>query len=77
MLTVISGILVTPFALATSLLPRTLTFAERSRYKAQPLHLAPMSSSAKADDPVFRAASVQFWRHGVLDARFRGHDELS
>jgi hypothetical protein len=27
-----------------------------------------MSSSAKADDPVFRAASVQLRRHGVLDA---------
>ncbi|HTE93856.1 MAG TPA: hypothetical protein VK678_10145, partial [Bradyrhizobium sp.] len=24
------------------------------------MHLAPTSSSAKADDPVFRAASVQF-----------------
>jgi hypothetical protein len=29
---------------------------------------------AKADDPVRRGVSVQFRRHGLLDARFRGHD---
>src|SRR5882672_1616514 len=31
-----------------------------SRHEGQALHLAPTSSSAKADDPVFRAVSVQF-----------------
>jgi hypothetical protein len=53
------------------LLLRTLHSAEgfsSSRHEAQARHLAPTSSSAKADDPVFRAASVQFRRHGVLDA---------
>jgi hypothetical protein len=66
---VISGIVVTPFAFATRYENATLILRSA--------HLAPTSSSAKADDPVFRAASVQRWRHGVLDARFRGHDGFS
>jgi hypothetical protein len=49
MLTVISGIFVTPFALATC---HDTILVRRSR------HLAQMSSSAKADDPVFRAGHV-------------------
>jgi hypothetical protein len=34
------------------------------------------SSSAKADDPVFRNANILSRRRGILDARLRGHDEL-
>jgi hypothetical protein len=75
MLTVISGILVTPFALATN--ATSADGYSTSRHEALALHLALSSSSAKADDPVFRAASVQLWQHGVLDARVRGHDGLS
>jgi hypothetical protein len=33
------------------------------------------SSSAKADDPVFRDAAIDLKEHGVLDARLRGHDD--
>ncbi len=35
---------------------------------------AEQSSSANADDPVFRSAGDQLRRRGVLDARFRGHN---
>jgi hypothetical protein len=52
MLMVISGIFVTPFSLATNT-------TSALRHEAQASHLALSSSSAKADDPVFRAASVQ------------------
>src|SRR4051795_4258785 len=69
MLTVISGISSSPFALAHCHKhdphPNTHT-------RAAPF--APMSPSAKADDPVSRAGLCQLWRPGVLDARFRGHD---
>src|SRR5258708_28769534 len=71
MLMVISGIVVTPFSLATSRFTNTILKLE------EPRHLAPTSSSAKADDPVFRAGYVQRRHHGVLDARFRGHDGSS
>jgi hypothetical protein len=74
MLMVISGIFSLPL-----LLLRTLTSTEAysiSRREAQARHLAPTSSSAKADDPVLGAASVQRRRHGVLDAHLRGHDGL-
>ena len=36
--------------------------------------LAPVSSSAKADDPVLRNAYILRCRPGLLDARIRGHD---
>src|ERR1700694_3831897 len=74
MLTVISGILITPFSCYKHDLAEAISSLCR---QTQTLHPAPTSSSAKADDPVFRAATVQLWRHGVLDARFRGHDGLS
>jgi hypothetical protein len=61
MLMVISGILVTPFVLATNTIAAWC-------HEAQAAHLALSSSSAKADDPVFRGASVQLRRYGVLDA---------
>jgi hypothetical protein len=67
MLTVISGIFGHSFF---------LTANTASRHDAHAPHLALSSSSAKADDPVFRAASVQLCDHGILDARFRGHDGL-
>src|ERR1700720_2432075 len=82
MLTVISGIFGHSLSLATSLFTNTI-LTLRAR------HLAPTSSSAKADDPVFRAGLVQRRRHGVLDARWSlssgspkarpdgGHDGLS
>src|ERR1035437_8698708 len=54
MLMVISGIFVTPFAFATR--------HEHDPHSERAAHLAPTSSSAKADDPVFRAVSVQLWR---------------
>jgi hypothetical protein len=75
MLTVISGIVVTTFGFAT----KTLTPAEGLFHLDEriALQLAPLSSSAKADDPVFRADHVQRWRHGVLDTRFRGYDGRS
>jgi hypothetical protein len=28
-----------------------------------------------ADDPVSRTDGVELWRHGILDARFRWHDD--
>jgi hypothetical protein len=38
------------------------------------LQVAFSSSSALADDPVFRNTNVLSRRRGILDARLRGHD---
>jgi hypothetical protein len=56
MLTVISGIFVTPFFLTAN--TPSAEGSSTSRHQAHALHLALSSSSAKADDPVFRNASV-------------------
>jgi hypothetical protein len=40
---------------------------------AHPIHQS--SSSAKADDPVFRGFTVHLKGRGVLDTRFRGYDD--
>jgi hypothetical protein len=71
MLMVISGIV------GHSLFSCYVTLHEHDPHPEEPRHLAPTSSSAKADDPVFRAGCVQNRRHGVPDARFRGHDDFS
>src|SRR4051794_14531826 len=71
MLTVISGISSSPFALA-----HCHKHDPHPDTHTQAAPFALMSLSAKADDPVSRAGLCQLWRPGVLDARFRGHDSF-
>src|ERR1039457_1831729 len=45
-----------------------------ARWRASFERHLPVSSSAKADDPVRRGSSALSHLRGLLDARFRGHD---
>jgi hypothetical protein len=51
------------------------TQTNEGREQSRPFSIMFPSSSAEADDPVFRAFWIYLWRQRLLDARIRGHDD--